>query len=416
MRDHELYARILGLEAPWTVAEVDLDVDAGEVTVYVTSNEAATLPCPRCGKACKRYDHRQRRWRHLDTCQYRTFLVADVPRVTCSEHGVVQVTVPWAVANSRFTALFESLVIDWLLDAGMSAVARRLGLTWAEADGVMARAVARGLLRRGPAAAQRLGVDETSFQKRHEYVTVVTDRESGRVLHVADDRKTESLEEYYGTLTVAELEAVESVAMDMWKPYIKATMAKVPDAEEKIAFDKFHVAAHLAKAVDAVRREENKQLLAEGDRTLVGSKHMWLKNPANMDLATKRSTFRLLKMMVLRTARAWGIKEAARFLWKYKSRTWATTRWQEWIAWAVRSRLEPIKRVAQMIRAHLHGIVNAVVTGATNAIAESINSKIQHVKRIACGYRNRERFRNAIYFHCGMLDLYPKPLATHTVP
>ncbi len=415
MKAKELYARILALEAPWAVTEVDLNTDEGDVTIFVTSEEAAELPCSKCGKLCTRYDHRQRRWRHLDTCQYRTILVADVPRVQCTEHGVVQVLVPWSVPGSRFTALFESLIIDWLHEASMSAVARQLRLSWDEVDGVIQRAVKRGLKRRGPAAASAIGVDETSFQKRHEYVTVVTGHEKSRVLHVADNRTTESLTAYYETLSPKELEAIEVVTMDMWKPYIKATTDKVPGAKSKIAFDKFHIAAHLSKAVDEVRRAENKALIKDGDRTLVGSKHMWLKSSKNMDLATKRSTFRYLRTIALRTARAWGIKEAARLLWHYTSRTWAKKGWMKWIAWAVRSRLEPIKRAARMIRDHLDGVLNAVVLGRTNAVAESINSKIQKVKRMACGYRNRERFRNAIYFHLGGLDLYPKPTATHTI-
>ena len=98
-------------------------------------------------------------------------------------------------------------------------------------------------------------------------------------------------------------------------------------------------------------------------------------------------------------------------LWHYASRGWARRAWNAWISWAMRSRLTPMKRVARMIRSHLEGIINAIVLKATNAASESINSKIQRVKRMACGYRNRERFRNAIYFHLGGLDLCP---ATHT--
>jgi transposase len=112
--------------------------------------------------------------------------------------------------------------------------------------------------------------------------------------------------------------------------------------------------------------------------------------------------------MALKTARAWAIKEHARSLWDYVSPAWAKKAWKKWIGWALRSRLEPIKKVARMVRTHLQGILNAVVLGATNATAESLNAKIQHVKRMACGFRNRERFRNAIYFHLGSLDLYPE--------
>lgn len=125
--------------------------------------------------------------------------------------------------------------------------------------------------------------------------------------------------------------------------------------------------------------------------------------------------FDLLRECSLRAGRAWAIKDAARWLWSYATRGWAEKAWKRWISWAMRSRLEPMKRVARTIRNQLWGIVNAIVLSVTNAGAESQNAKIQWIKRQACGFRNRERFRNAIYFHLGGLDLYPRPAsATHT--
>ena len=147
MNDQQLYAQILGISAPWKVSNVSLALDAGKVEVHVTALPAA-LVCPNCGKPCPGYDRKERRWRHLDTCQYQTFLVGDIPRVECSEHGVKQILVPWAEPGSRFTLLFESLVIDWLKEASQSAVAKRMSLSWDQVDGVMARAVERGLIRR----------------------------------------------------------------------------------------------------------------------------------------------------------------------------------------------------------------------------------------------------------------------------
>ena len=170
MRDRDLYARILNLSAPWSVRDVELDLKAEEVRVIVEAAADAELVCPTCGRVCGRYDRRERRWRHLDTCQLRTVLVAQVPRVSCPEHGVHQVAVPWADPGSAFTALFEALVIDWLKEASIQAVAKRMGLSWDEADGIQGRAVARGLARGAHQAPTRIGVDETSFQKRHEYL------------------------------------------------------------------------------------------------------------------------------------------------------------------------------------------------------------------------------------------------------
>lgn len=414
MRDRELYARILGLSAPWSVKDVELDLASDEVRVIVEVEADAKLPCPTCGKPCGRYDRRERRWRHLDTCQLHTVLVAQVPRVDCPEHGVLQVKVPWAEPGSAFTALFEALVIDWLKEACLHAVAVRMRMSWDEVDGVQQRAVQRGLARRAHKAPTKMGVDETSFQKRHEYVTVVTDHVEGHVIHVADDRKQATLEGYFDTMSPQERASIESVAMDMWGPYIQAVKAKVPDADTKISFDKYHVASHLGEAVDKVRRAEHRVLLEEGDTTLTKTKHLWLRNPENM---TKEQKEKLLTLsgLVKKTARAWALKETAMRLWHYRSEAGAKMGWNAWIQWALRSRLEPMRKKAWMIKNHLQGIVNAVVSGTTNALGESINAKIQAIKRLACGFRSRQRFRNAIYFHCGGLDLYPATLSpTHT--
>jgi len=300
MRDRDLYARILGLEKPWTVTGVELALKEEEVRVLVEFKSSARLPCPECGRPCGGYDTRRRRWRHLDTCQLKTIVEAAVPRVKCSEHGVRQIRVPWAESRSGFTS-------------------------------------------------------------------------------------------------------------------IKATKIHVPEAEKKIAFDKFHVAALLSKAVDKVRRGEHKELRQTGDDTLAGTRYLWLKHPDHIRDEIWDGQFAALRESSLRTARAWAIKEMGMGLWGYVTRAWAKKAWKKWLGWALRCRLEPVQKAARTIREHLWGILNAICLRATNAIAESVNAKIQRVKRMACGFRNRERFRRAIYFHLGGLDLYPALAdASHT--
>jgi len=407
MRDKDLYAQILGIKSPWQVTDVELNVSKGEVTVQVEQEAGANSCCPSCGKESPGYDSRRRRWRHLDTCQYKTILVADVPRVKCEEHGVVTVSVPWAEPGSGFTAMFEALVIDWLKEASTSAVSRLMSLSWNAIDGIMQRAVARGLSRREEVFPTQIGVDETAFRKRHDYVTIVSDQEEGSVLHVGSDRKKETLKAWYASLTEEQREAIESVSMDMWPAFINATLESLPEAEEKIAFDKFHVAKYLGEAVDKVRRQEHKALMAEGYEDLKGSKHDWLYNPGNMTRKQK-VRFKSLRDSTLKTARAWAIKELAMSLWHYVSKTWAQKGWEQWLSWAVRSRLDPIKEVAKTIKEHLWGILNAVVLKVSNGPAEGLNSRIKMIKVRSRGFRNKERFANAIYFHLGGLDLYPE--------
>ena len=406
MRDTDLYSRLLGISEPWSVSLVEIDTPNKSVTVTVRLDATAPLTCPHCGQVSPRYDSRRRSWRHLDTMQFQTMLEADIPRVTCGDHGVVQLPVPWAEPGSRFTAMFEALVIDWLKVAPANAVAGYLRLSWNATDGIMQRAVKRGLARRQATPVTDISVDETSFQRRHEYVTVVTDQASGAVIHLADNRTMESLDSYFQGLSSEECSAIESVSMDMWPAYIGVVRRYVPDADRRICFDKFHVAKYFGDAVDRVRRAEHRRLTADGDNRLKKTRYRWLENPNSMSVKNWES-FQNLRHSALQTARAWAIKEHAMCLWHYTSRTWAVKQWSALLSWAMHSRLDPIKKVALTIRTHLWGIINAIVLQKSNAMAESVNSRIQRVKARACGFRNRQRFRTAIFFHLGQLDLYP---------
>jgi len=303
--------------------------------------------------------------------------------------------------------MFEALAIDWLKETSISAVGRNLGLSWGQLDGIMQRAVKRGLDRREQAFPHHLGVDETSFKKRHDYVTVVQDQDTTHVLHVGDGRGRASLDEFYDGLDAEQVDGIKSVAMDMHQPYIQSTLDHVPDADRKIAFDKFHVAKHLGDAVDKVRRQEHKERHLEGDDILKGTKFLWLQNPENMKAVTW-AALDVLRDSALRTAKAWAIKEFAMTLWSYVSRGWAVKAWKRWLSWAQRCRLKPMVKASRTIKRHLWGIINAIVLKVTNAGAESLNAKIQKLKRWACGYRNRERFKTAIMFHLGGLHLYPE--------
>ncbi len=409
----ELFTALLHIDSPWQVESVILDTEQGRngsVVVHIGVSEPNRLVCCECGALSPSYDTRERRWRHLDTMEYQTIIVSDVPRVRCKEHGVHQVSIPWAEDRSRFTVQFVVAVIDWLHEASISAVARQFDLSWDQVAGIQDRAVQRGLARRKLSTFRVIGVDETSFKRRHEYVTIVNDL-AGKVLHVADDRGQEALTSFYHALGAAKVAKIEQVTMDMWPAYIRSTQEAAPNAA--IVFDKFHIAKHLGDAVDQVRREEHRSLLSEGDKRLAKTKYQWLQNPEKMSWRQWRS-FTVLRNSHLKVARAWAIKELAMGLWGYATRGWATRAWQRWYNWAIRSRLEPIKKVARMIKRHWEGVINAATNNITNASAEGINSRIQWIKKMACGYRNRERFRNAIYFHLGGLDLYPETALSHT--
>jgi transposase len=415
MQDIELYKRILGISSPWVVREVRLELKQRAVTVVVGYDSSIPVVCPACGGQATIYDHQQRRWRHLDTMQLKTFIECAVPRAKCEEHGVKQVAVAWAEGNARFTALFEALVIGWLTEASISAVAELLGISWDEAAGIQQRAVKRGLARRRRRPLEHIGVDETSFQKRHEYVTVILDRKNDVVLDVLDDRKAETLELWLRSRPDHHLRSLRTLTMDMWDPYIRAVRNCIPDADAKICFDRFHVAQHFSKALDKVRAREHRVLLAaEGESPLSGTKYDWQRNSSKLDNRSRRE-FMALSRLNLKTARAWRIKEAAAQLWNYSYRGAAEKAWMNLLGWISRCRLEAVKRVGKMLRNYLWGVLNAIVARVSNAMLEAKSARIQWVKKMACGFRNRERFRMAILFHLGGLNLMPRTLRNPTL-
>ena len=407
MQDHELYRRILGIEAPWQVERVELQLQQGEVHVYLAHQNKPEWACAECGALGPLYDHQpEREWRHLDTCQYRTILHAAPPRTQCPKHGVRVVKLPWAEPGSRFTELFEALAIAWLKHASQKAVAEQLQLSWDEVHGIMERAVKRGLARRQAQEIPQLGVDEKAFRKGHKYLTLVNDLKRNRVLYVAENREQGSLDGFWSTITAEQRASIEAVALDMWDPYLASLRDHLPEAEKKIVFDKFHIAKHLGEAVDRVRRREHKALKAEGDERLTGTKYDWLRNPASMDEKQRRE-FAELRRSELKTARAWALRETAMGLYNYVYEKPARKHFQWWYSWAVRSRLQPIKEVASMLKRRFENIITYLRHRITNAASESLNAKIQWVKYTARGFRNKQNFIHAIYFHCGGLDLAP---------
>ncbi len=338
--------------------------------------------------------------------QFATLVKADVPRVECADHGVLQVWVPWAEAWSRFTEMFESLVVNWLLEASASAVARNLNLSWDEVGGIRRRAVERGIARREVSELKNLCIDETSYKRGHRYLTIKTDQDTGDVLDVKEDRKKESLSTILQRLSIEERSAIESVSMDMFPAYIGTVRDWIPEADTKICFDRLHVVQYLSRAVDLVLHAEHNAQLKIGDDSLKSTRCAWLRDSLKMRRATWLS-FKELAESTLKTARVWHIKESSNHLWSNLSRTWTVKQWTAWYNRAIRSRLEPVKDAVHTIKNNLWGIINAIVLRKTNAKAESINSKIQTIKSRARVFHSADRFRLSILFHCGGLDMYP---------
>jgi transposase len=305
--------------------------------------------------------------------------------------------------------LFERLAIDVLQETNVLAATRILRITWNEAWHLLERAVQRGRARKGTRACSKIGVDETAFRRGHRYATIVCDLEESTVEYVGEERRKESLDGYFKSLSHEQREKIEAVGMDMWEPYLQSVREHVPQAEEKIVFDRFHIMTQVTKAVDFVRRRENRELRREGDPILTGTKYLWLRNEEDLG-GWQRAAFEVLREADLKTGRAWSIKEALRHLWGYVRESAARAYWKRWYFWATHSRLKPIVEAARTIHRHLSGVMNYFRHPITNAVGEGLNSKIQTIKKMATGFRNFLHFQTAIYFRCGGLNLYP---ATH---
>lgn len=408
MRDIEFYAQVLGLIDPWFVEDVDLSVENKRVDIAVAHREGRLWPCPTCAVELPLYDHSDLRvWRHLDTGGFPTYLHARPPRVECPTHGVRQVDLPWAEPRSRFTRAFERFSIDVMKETDISGAANILKTSWDECWGIMERAVARGRAAKERQVPALVGVDEKAARKGHSYLTLVYDIEHGNVDYIADDRTQASLDPYFEAFSEEERAGIRAVVMDMWPAYINSVEAHFDDARDRIVFDRFHIMKHMGEAVDTVRKCENRELRAEGIDTLTGTKYLWLYAERNLP-AKHKGPFRALKELNLKTARAWAIKESLAVMWNYHRLGWATKFYTQWFFWATHSRLEPVIDVAYMIKRHLYGVLNYFSAARiTNAAAEGLNSKIQTIKKMAYGFRNREHFKTAIFFHCGGLQLYP---------
>ena len=400
------YALLLGIGSPWEVKTVDLSLAAKKVEIELGWQWGAAAKCPECGRECSIHDCApERTWRHLDTMQFTTLIRARTPRADCPEHGVKTMQVPWAAPQGRFTLLFERFAVEVLLaSASVSQACTLLGIGWDTAQEIMRRAVQRGLERRQLERLKYLGMDEKSFRRGQSYVTLLTDLEESRVLDVVEERTAEAASQLWDTLSPEQKQGVEAVAVDMWEPFIQTIQTQVPDAD--IVHDKFHVSKYLGEAVDKVRRQEHKELLAQGDETLKGTRQLWLYNPQNFS-PEQAEEFSALKDLHLKVARAWAAKELFSQFWEYQEEGWARRFFKDWFGWVSRSRLKPVVDVAQMLKRHLDNLLTYLKHHITNAVTEGLNSKIQSLKSAARGFRNFRNYRIRILFFCGKLNLYP---------
>lgn len=404
MKDTALYEQLLGLESPWSVKSVDLSLKEQRVVVEVVLKRGQLWVDPTDHtKRAHINGWSERQWRHLDTCQFETIIKARVPQLKYSNGTVEELTVPWAERYSRVTLLMEGFVIKLLeVCPTTKGVCEFTRLSWSTVNAIMLSAVERGMLRRSDDSVPYLGIDEKSSARGHTYISVLTDIERSRVLDVVPERKLAAAKKLLGTLSPTQRSSVDAVAMDMWPAFMGATRVCLPQAD--IVHDRFHVAKYLGKAVDTVRKQEHSSLSKVGASPLTKSKYAWLKNYAD-GRSSEAVAFRALNQLNLKTSRAWRIKETFTQFWSYYYMGAAKRFFDAWSNNAMRSRLEPVKKVVKMLRRHEQGLLNYSRHRITNANAEGFNSVIQLIKANARGFRNFNNYRARILFQCGKLDM-----------
>lgn len=399
----EHYTGLLGVKEPWRVCAVIREAEAERVCVRIEWRAGIAPLCPECGQTGVWHDSREREWRHLDAMGHEVRLRCAVPRCRCAVHGVKGVGVPWAEPESRHTLHFEAFAVAVMLACrSLTQAADLLRLHWDSVQRLIDRAVARGLARRSTAGVCRVGLDEKSFQRGQRYVSLMSDLEGRRVLEVVPGRDTAQALALWAALPESQRAKVEAAAMDMGANFVAATREAAPQAA--IVHDRFHVSQHLNKAVDKTRREEARRLEAKGDQTLKRTRWLWLHGTVPQE---HQASFAELLEMNLKTAKAWCYKEQMIEFWSQPNAAAGERFFTQWYRAVMRSKLEPLKKVARTLKTHLVHLLTYFQHPITNALTEGFNSKIQAIKADARGFRRFENYRARILFFCGKLNLAP---------
>ena len=299
--------------------------------------------------------------------------------------------------------MFEGFAVSLLQHcSSITAAANILKLDWHAVNQIMKRAVNRGLSRRENKDILHIGIDEKSFRAGHHYITALNDLDSSRVLDVVEGRSMVGTKQLLETLSTSQRTVVKSVSLDMWKPFATASNKLLPKAD--IVHDRFHISKYLNEAVNKVRHQESKDLQKIGDRSLVGSKFTWLRNPENMT-TTQRMRFDDLMTSELNTGIAWALKNIFREFWKSPTELRAEVFFEYWCELVEKSGLKQMIKVKELMVRHAANILNYFKHKVSNAVSEAINSKIQLLKASSRGFRSFESYRIRILFYCGKLEM-----------
>lgn len=391
MSEKELFQLALGLLPPWEVETIRFSPEEKRLDIGLKFPRGSQFSCPVCGQSCGVHDTEQRTWRHLNFFQHECHLTARQPRVKCQEHGVKTVEVPWARPGAGFTLLFEALVVV-LAQNGMTptAIGRLMGehdtLIWR----ILKHYVEEAREQVDMSEVTHVGVDETSRAKRHQYVTVFMDLQERRVLYVTEGKDAQTVKSFRADLQEhgGRVEQVEEFCLDMSPAFQSGIENEFPQAH--MTFDPFHLMQLMNKAVDQVRREEQKD-----HPELKGSRSLYLMNEWNQS-EKQQKLFQSLRKRNLKTNKAHQLKGVFQDLFACDPAD-GEALLQKWYFWATHSRIPAIIDLAKTIKTHWEGVLRWFTTRISNGILEGMNSLIQAAKARSRGFRNVNNFITMIY-------------------
>jgi transposase len=333
-------------------------------------------------------------------------------RVNCPQCGVKVERVPWAEGKSRLTTAYQWFLARWARRLSWQEVATVFRTSWNTVYRAVSQAVDWGLAQRSLDGIEAIGVDEVQWRKGHRYLTLVYQIDAGckRLLWIGKDRTAKSFLGFFRMLGAKRSQALRFVCSDMWKAFLKVIAKKAGQAIHVL--DRYHIMAKMNKAIDEVRAQEVKRLKREGKEPVL--KHArWcvLKRPENLTEPQATKLAELLKCN-LRTVRAYLLREEFQRFWEYKSPYWAGRFLRQWCTQAMRSQLEPMKKVARMLRTHEELLLNWFrAKGTVSAgVVEGLNYNVKLTMRKAYGFRSETAVKVALYHRLGDL---PEPKFAH---
>jgi transposase len=398
----KLFESALGITDPWFVASVKFDETAKTLTVLIDFKVGSRFAVSGYEGSHGVHDTVTKTYRHLNFFQHECHLQVRTPRVKLPNGSVRLVEPDFAGRLNGFTLLFEAFILMLSSQMPFAAVSRIVGESAHRVLAVCEKYVemACGLADHSNVTA--LAIDETSRARGHSYVTLAADADARRVLFVTEGRDAKTIKELASYLEDhgCPAENISQASIDMSPAFISGVGKHLPNA--RITFDKFHIIGHASAAVDKMRRIEQKT-----DKSLKGMRWTLLKDTASLKPEAAADLDALIaKMTVKRTARAWSYKEQLREILERKQINVVRAMLTHWCNCVMRSKVEPMKEVAKMIRTHLEGIVAWAQTRQTNGFLEAINGLFQASKRRARGFTRLATIRTVIFLIAGKLDFH----------